>query len=74
MDDEEVLTRHVVGFGVDGALKHFELTLRAQFDALVHRVRTILELWRHVPHIHEVGDVSILYLVLVIFQFIVVVF
>jgi hypothetical protein len=74
LDNEEILTRYVVGFGVDGALKHLELTLRAQFNALVYRVRTILELCRHVPHVHEVGDVSILYLVLVIFQFIVVIF
>ena len=70
LDDEEELTGHVVSLRVNGALKHLELTLATQVDPMARCVGAVLEVGRNIAHVKEVGDVSILNVVLVVLQFV----
>jgi hypothetical protein len=66
--NEEILTGQVVSLWVDGALQHLKLSLGTQINSLINKIGPIFESGRHVSHVHEIGYVSFINLVLVLFQ------
>ena len=72
LNNEKVLTRHIVGFRVNRALQHLKLSLGTNLDSLLDMIWPIFEGVRHVHHVHEIRNVALFYLVLVVFQFLMV--